>query len=101
VGGIAAGVVYTATLALFMDLTNPRLAATQFQIYMALLNAKDAWALKVGGRLAERIPAPAMFGLSAIIEVLPLVLLPWLDARRAQADFAKSATPTACDAGSA
>ncbi len=100
-GGIAAGVVYTATLALFMDLTNPRLAATQFQIYMALLNAKDAWALKVGGRLAERIPAPAMFGLSAIIEVLPLVLLPWLDARRAQADFAKSATPTACDAGSA
>jgi PAT family beta-lactamase induction signal transducer AmpG len=98
--GVVAGVVYATTLALFMNLTNPRISATQFQIYMALLNAKDAWAQKLGGRLAERIPAPAMFGLSAIVEVLPLVLLPWLDARRAQADFARDATPAATEAGS-
>jgi len=88
------GVVYATTLALFMDLTNPRLAATQFQIYMALLNIKDALAQKVGGRLAERLPAPMMFGLSAIIELVPLLLLPWLDARRARADFARDAENT-------
>jgi PAT family beta-lactamase induction signal transducer AmpG len=99
--GILVGVVYATMLALFMDLTNPRVAATQFQIYMALLNAKDAWAQKLGGRLAERLPAPAMFGLAAIVEVLPLLLLPWLDARRAQADFAREATPAATDAGKA
>jgi PAT family beta-lactamase induction signal transducer AmpG len=99
--GILVGVVYATMLALFMDLTNPRVAATQFQIYMALLNAKDAWAQKLGGRLAERMPAPAMFGLAAIVEVLPLLLLPWLDARRAQADFAREATPAATDAGKA
>ncbi len=91
--GIAAGVVYATMLALFMNLTNPRLAATQFQIYMALINVKDAWAQKLGGRLAERIPAPAMFGLSAVVELLPLLLLPWLDARRAQADFARDTHP--------
>ena len=101
VEGIAVGVVYSTMLALFMDLTNPRVAATQFQIYMALLNVKDAWAQKLGGRLAERISAPAMFGLSAIVELLPLVLLPWLDARRAQADFASDAAPAATDAGKA
>jgi PAT family beta-lactamase induction signal transducer AmpG len=97
--GIASGAVYATTLALFMNLTNPRLAATQFQVYMALLNIKNAWAQKLGGRLAERIPAPAMFGVSAIIEVLPLLLLPWLDPRRAQADFARDTTPNAGDAG--
>jgi PAT family beta-lactamase induction signal transducer AmpG len=99
VEGILVGVVYATSLALFMDLTNPRLAATQFQVYMALLNMKDAWAQKLGGRLAERMSAPAMFGLGAIVEVLPLLLLPWLDARRAQADFARDATPAATDAG--
>ncbi len=99
--GILVGVVYATSLALFMNLTNPRVAATQFQVYMALLNVKDAWAQKLGGRLAERMPAPAMFGLGAIVEVLPLLLLPWLDARRAQADFARDATPAATDAGKA
>jgi PAT family beta-lactamase induction signal transducer AmpG len=99
VEGILVGVVYATSLALFMDLTNPRVAATQFQVYMALLNVKDAWAQKLGGRLAERMSAPAMFGLGAIVEVLPLLLLPWLDARRAQADFARDATPAATDAG--
>jgi PAT family beta-lactamase induction signal transducer AmpG len=95
------GVVYATTLALFMNLTNPRVAATQFQVYMALLNVKDAWGQKVGGRFAERMSAPAMFGLSAVIELLPLVLLPWLDARRAQADFARDKPPAAQDQGDA
>ncbi|MGB8297646.1 MAG: MFS transporter [Polyangia bacterium] len=101
VEGMMAGVANATTMALFMDLTNPRVAATHFQIYMALLNVKDASAQKLGGRLAERIPAPAMFGLSAVVEVLPLLLLPWLDARRAQADFARDTTPSATDAGKA
>jgi MFS transporter, PAT family, beta-lactamase induction signal transducer AmpG len=95
VEGMMAGVANATTLALFMDLTNPRVAATHFQIYMALLNVKDASAQKLGGRLAERMPAPTMFGLSAVLEVLPLLLLPWLDARRAQAHFAHDTTPDA------
>jgi PAT family beta-lactamase induction signal transducer AmpG len=101
VEAMMAGVANVTTLALFMNLTNPRVAATHFQIYMALLNVKDAAAQKLGGRLAERIPAPAMFGLSAVVEVLPLLLLPWLDARRAQADFARDTPPDATGAGKA
>jgi MFS transporter, PAT family, beta-lactamase induction signal transducer AmpG len=101
VEGMMVGVVYATSLALFMNLTNPRVAATQFQVYMALLNVKDAWGQKVGGRFAERMSAPAMFGLSAVIELLPLVLLPWLDAHRAQADFARDTPPAARDAGDA
>ena len=95
---LAVGVVYATTLALFMDLTNPRIGATQFQLYMALLNLKDSGAMKLGGRLAEGISAPAMFRLGAIAELLPLLLLPWLDPRRAQAEFAREPSPAAKDA---
>lgn len=84
IGGVVSGVVNAANLALFMDLTHPRLGATQFQIYMALQNTRGFWANRLGGWAAERVSAPRMFGLGALIEVLPLVLLPFLDPRKAQ-----------------
>jgi MFS family permease len=84
VGGVVSGIVNAANLALFMDLTHPRLAATHFQIYMALQNTRGFWGNRLGGWSAERIAAPRMFGLGALIEVLPLVLLPFLDPRKAK-----------------
>jgi len=81
--GVTTGVIYAATLALFMNLTDPRIGATQFQLYMALLNLKDAGAQKVGGRLAESFSPSGMFGLAALLEILPLVLLRWLGQRKA------------------
>lgn len=79
--GLVSGVLYAAVLALYMNLCDPRIGATQFQIYMALNNFKDAQAAKWGGRLGERVPATGMFGLAAVLEVLPLILLPWLSER--------------------
>lgn len=72
---IATGIVYAALLALFMDLARPELPATHFQISMALLNARGAWGSRLGGHLAERLSPRAMFGLGALVEVLPLALL--------------------------
>jgi predicted MFS family arabinose efflux permease len=60
---------------------------------MALQNLRDTWGGRIGGRLAERIPATRMFGLGALVEIVPLVLLPFLSPRKAQADFARDATP--------
>ncbi len=84
VGGVVGGIANAANLALFMDLTHPRLAATQFQIYMALQNVRGVWGNRLGGFAAERVSAPRMFGLGALIEVLPLVLLAFLDPRKAK-----------------
>jgi MFS transporter, PAT family, beta-lactamase induction signal transducer AmpG len=84
VGGVVSGIVNAANLALFMDLTHPRLAATQFQVYMALQNTRGFWGNRLGGWAAERISAPRMFGLGALIEIVPLVLLPFLDPRKAE-----------------
>jgi PAT family beta-lactamase induction signal transducer AmpG len=80
---LAGGILYAATVALFMDATNPRLAATQFQIYVSLLSVRSAWASLAGGRLGETLPAPAMFILAAALELLPLLLLPLLTPRPA------------------
>jgi len=82
-GGLSAGVLYAATLALCMDLTNPALPATHFQVFMALLNLRSTWASALGGRLAESVHPLTMFALAAAIELLPLGLLLALDARRA------------------
>jgi PAT family beta-lactamase induction signal transducer AmpG len=83
-GALAGGIVYASILALFMDLAHPRLAATHFQISMALLNLRGVWGNRLGGRLAERVAPTAMFGMGALIELAPLVLLLWLDPRKAK-----------------
>jgi PAT family beta-lactamase induction signal transducer AmpG len=82
---VADGIVYASLLALFMDLTHPRLAATHFQISMALTNLRGVWGGRSGGRLAERIAPTTMYGLAAVVEALPLLLLLWLDPRRGTA----------------
>jgi MFS transporter, PAT family, beta-lactamase induction signal transducer AmpG len=92
VGGMVGGIVYTGVLALFMDLTHPRLAATHFQVSMALLNMRGVWGGRLGGRVAERVSAPTMFGLGALVEVVPLALLLLLDPRQARRDFADEGT---------
>jgi len=87
-GTFASGVVSTGAVALFMDLTNPRLGATQFQVYMSVMNLRTSGTTYLGGQLADRLSPPVMFSLAGILELLPLALLPLLDARRAQAHFA-------------
>jgi MFS transporter, PAT family, beta-lactamase induction signal transducer AmpG len=82
VGAIVSGVVYASSLALFMDLTHPRFAATQFQVYMALTNTRGVWASRLGGWSAERVSAPRMFGIAAVVELVPLALLALLDPRK-------------------
>jgi PAT family beta-lactamase induction signal transducer AmpG len=84
VASVAGGALAAATLALCMDFTNPRLAATQFQIFMAVLNVRGAWAAFAGGRLGQAFPAPAAFVSAAAVELLPLLLLPLLVARPAE-----------------
>jgi len=51
---LAIGVFTAASYALFMDLTDPRLGATQFSTYMAATNACEAWAGFTVGALAAR-----------------------------------------------
>jgi predicted MFS family arabinose efflux permease len=85
--GVAGGILYAALIALCMDLTNPRLPATHFQLLMALLNLRSAWASRAGGHLAEAATGRTVLGVAALIELAPLVLLLWIDPRREAESF--------------
>lgn len=79
--GLAQGLIETTLLALCMDLTDPAVGGTQFTIFMAATNLKNAWATRLGGELSAHLSVPAMYGTAAAVQVLPLLLLPLLFVR--------------------
>lgn len=70
-----AGLLTASTYALLMQLTDPKLGATQFSAYMGAVNGCEAWAGFTAGQLAERFDYPSAFVAVALISLLawPLV----------------------------
>ena len=69
------GLFTAASYALFMDLTDPRLGATQFSAYMAATNACESWSAWGGGRLAAANGYPAAFVVMSLVSLASLPLL--------------------------
>ncbi len=64
---VAVGILTASSYALFMDLTHPGLAATQFSAFMGATSACESWAAFLVGRLAaEHGYAVALFVLAAL-----------------------------------
>ncbi len=80
------GLFTAASYALFMDLTLPRLAGTQFSTFMAATNACESWSALAGGRLAASAGYPSAFVVMSLVSVcsLPLLALIGRDARLQQ-----------------
>jgi PAT family beta-lactamase induction signal transducer AmpG len=75
---VAMGLMYGTRSAVFMDITNPKVAATQFTAYMALMNLAIAFAATWQGVTIEVFGYPATLLIDAIVGPLGLLLLPWL-----------------------
>ncbi len=76
------GVFTAASYALFMELTDPALGATQFSSYMAATNACEAWAVLMVGRLIVGSGYSQAFAIMAAISLVGLPIA-WLIARAA------------------
>jgi PAT family beta-lactamase induction signal transducer AmpG len=72
---IGNGLMYGARAALFMDISNPRVAATQFTAYMALLNLGIAVSARWQGWAVERLGYPATLAIDAGVGLLCLIFL--------------------------
>lgn len=72
------GLMYGTRSAIFMDVTNPRVAATQFTAYMAMMNLAIAIAASWQGIAVEAWGYPITLLVDAITGVLCLLLLPYL-----------------------
>lgn len=72
---LCAGLLTAAAYALFMEITDPRLGATQFSAYMGAINGCEAWAGFTAGQLAERFDYPLAFITVALASLLALPLI--------------------------
>jgi len=72
------GAFTAVSYAAFMDLTDPRLGATQFSTFMAATNGCEAWATAAGGVLAARAGYPAALAALSVVSLAALALIPAL-----------------------
>jgi predicted MFS family arabinose efflux permease len=79
---VALGLVYlgigtfvAASYSLFMDLTEPRVAATQFSAYMGATNACEAWSGFTVGRMVAPLGYGSSFALLTLVSLGSLALL--------------------------
>jgi len=79
---VAQGLMYGTRSAIFMDVTNPRVAATQFTAYMALLNLNIAYSATWQGIAIESLGYPQTMLIDAILGLACLALLPWMKSVR-------------------
>ncbi|MCA9088379.1 MAG: MFS transporter [Planctomycetaceae bacterium] len=92
------GLLTAASYALFMDLTDPQLAATQFTTYMAATNACEAWAgLLVGQLIGRWNYGPALLMMAGLSLVGLAFLLQIPTALQADRGLARPASVPPCD----
>jgi PAT family beta-lactamase induction signal transducer AmpG len=76
--GFLFGMAYGSRMAIFMGLTSPAVAATQFTAYMAISNLCVSITNYWQGKVAGQFDYAAALYLDAAITVLPLALLPFI-----------------------
>lgn len=86
------GLMYGARSALFMDITNPAVAATQFTAYMACLNFVISYSAQWQGLALKHWGYPITLTIDGVVGLVGLALLPLLGSTR---------SPRAKDAGGA
>lgn len=73
---VMVGALTASSYALFMELTDPAIGATQFSAFMGATNLCESWSARVGGRVAGTAGYPASWALTASISLLAIALLP-------------------------
>ena len=76
------GLMYGVGTAIYMDVTTPAVAATQFTAYMALCNVVYSYSATWQGHALQHWGYPATLALDAAFGLLCLLLLPLMGSRR-------------------
>ena len=87
----SSGVLSAGLFALFMGISWPRVAATQFTAYMALLNFSRVIGSNTAAALDPLMSVPTIYLYCAGLTVTTLLLLPWIDPVAARAAFQRYA----------
>ena len=85
------GLYYGVRSALFMDVTNPAVAATQFTAYMALMNLCISYTAYWQGFAVTRWGYPTTLVIDSVVGLVGLLLLPLMKPRPKEAALAGEA----------
>jgi PAT family beta-lactamase induction signal transducer AmpG len=80
---LAVNAYSSASFGAFMTLSNPKVGATHFAVYMAATNLTYSWASPLGGAIADRWGYAGVFVLGAVVQVATIAVLVPLDPHRA------------------
>ena len=86
------GLYYGVRSAMFMDVTTPAVAATQFTAYMALSNLVITYTSWWQGLSIVKWGYPVTLVIDSIAGLVVLLLLPFMAARRARAATGAAST---------
>jgi PAT family beta-lactamase induction signal transducer AmpG len=75
---VAQGLMYGTRSAIFMDVTNPKVAATQFTAYMAMMNLAIAYSATWQGIAVEALGYPVTLAIDAVFGLACLLFLPFI-----------------------
>jgi PAT family beta-lactamase induction signal transducer AmpG len=75
---VGQGLMYGTRSAIFMDVTNPAVAATQFTAYMAMMNLAISYSATWQGIAIEALGYPKTLLIDAIAGLLCLAVLPFI-----------------------
>lgn len=85
------GLHYGTTAAVFMGLTNPLVAATQFTGFMALANLTIAYTNFWQGQVADAFDFATVLYIDAALVIVPILILPFMTPR---ADMSEAEAPS-------
>jgi len=79
--GFVYGMTFGVHAAIFMGMTNPAIAATQFTAFMAMSNLAISFANFWQGIIAERVGYAMVLYLDVLFVLVPLAIIPFLRSR--------------------
>lgn len=72
-------VMTVSLFALFMDLSSPRVAGSQFTAYMALFNLSTTIGLRLAGSLDDSLDFAGIYAVAGAIQIAGTAILPFID----------------------
>ena len=79
--------ISASLFAMCMTVSWPKIAATQFTAYMAILNLSTTSGLKVSGFLSEHMTVPTIFVCVGILQFIVVFLFPFIDVHQTRREL--------------
>ena len=76
--------ITTALFSMYMTLSWPKVAATQFTAYMAILNLSNAIGLFGSGIIGETFSLPVIFIGAGVLQLVVIAIFPFIDVHQAR-----------------